>query len=63
MQVINQLSPVVIVDESHNATSELSMEMLNNLNPSFILELTATPKENSNIITYVEAIKLKKLIW
>ncbi|HOH59238.1 MAG TPA: DEAD/DEAH box helicase family protein, partial [Bacilli bacterium] len=60
MQVINQLSPVVIVDESHNATSELSIEMLNNLNPSFILELTATPKENSNIITYVEAIKLKK---
>ena len=59
MQVINQLSPVVIVDESHNATSELSIEMLNNLNPSFILDLTATPKANSNIISYVEAIKLK----
>lgn len=60
MQVINQLSPLVIVDESHNATSELSVEMLYNLNPSFVLDLTATPRQNSNIICHVEAIKLKK---
>ncbi|MDY0410134.1 DEAD/DEAH box helicase [Paracerasibacillus soli] len=59
IQVINQLSPMIIVDESHNATSELSIEMLKNLNPSFILDLTATPKENSNIISYVDAIELK----
>lgn len=60
IQVLNQLSPVVIVDESHNATSELSVEMLVNLNPSFVLDLTATPKENSNIISFVDAIELKK---
>ncbi|ACK60199.1 TPA: DEAD/DEAH box helicase family protein [Bacillus cereus] len=60
IQVINQLSPVVIVDESHNATTDLSIEMLVNLNPSFVLDLTATPKENSNIISYVDAIELKK---
>lgn len=59
IQVINQLSPVIIVDESHNATTDLSIEMLNNLNPSFILDLTATPKENSNIISYIDAIELK----
>lgn len=60
IQVLNQLSPVVIVDESHNAQSDLSVEMLNNLNPSFVLDLTATPKKNSNIISYVDARKLKK---
>ena len=60
VQVINQLSPVVIVDESHNAGSDLSIEMLENINPSFILDLTATPKKNSNIISYVDAAALKK---
>ena len=60
IQVLRQLSPVVIVDESHNASSELNIEMLENLNPSFILDLTATPRENSNIISYVDARELKK---
>jgi type III restriction enzyme len=59
IQIINKLMPVVIVDEGHNATSELSVEMLKNLNPSFVLELTATPRENSNVISYVDALKLK----
>ncbi|VEI12646.1 DEAD/DEAH box helicase [Trueperella bialowiezensis] len=58
-QVINQLNPVVIVDESHHATSTLSHEMLENFNPAFILDLTATPKKQSNIISYVDALALK----
>lgn len=60
INVIRSLNPVVVVDESHNAESPLSVEMLNNLNPSFVLDLTATPKENSNIISYVNAMALKK---
>lgn len=59
IQVINQLNPVVIVDESHNAETDLSIEMLTNLNPSFVLDLTATPRNNSNIIYFVDAIQLK----
>ncbi len=58
-QVINQLNPVVIVDESHHATSTLSHEMLVNFNPAFILDLTATPKKQSNVISYVDALALK----
>lgn len=58
-QVINQLSPLVIVDESHHARSELSIEMLANFNPCFVLDLTATPKKESNIISYVDAVQLK----
>lgn len=60
IQVLRQLSPVTVVDESHNAGSDLSVEMLNNLNPSFVLDLTATPRDNSNILAYVDARELKK---
>lgn len=60
INVIRSLNPVLIVDESHNAESDLSVEMLNNLNPSLVLDLTATPKENSNIISFVNAMALKK---
>lgn len=60
IQVIRHYRPVIIVDESHHATTDLSLEMLQNLNPSLILELTATPKDTSNIIAYVPAQKLKQ---
>ena len=60
INVIRSLNPVLVVDESHNAESDLSVDMLKNLNPSFILDLTATPKENSNIVSLVPAIELKK---
>lgn len=60
IQVLRHLSPVTVVDESHNAGSDLSVEMLNNLNPSLVLDLTATPRKNSNIISYVDARELKK---
>ena len=59
IQVIRKLNPVVIVDESHHATSKLSKEMLQNFNPSFVLDLTATPKMGSNIISFVDARQLK----
>ena len=60
INVLRYLNPVMIVDESHNAESDLSIDMLKNLNPSFILDLTATPKKNSNIVSLVPAIELKK---
>lgn len=60
LQVIRQMNPVVVVDESHNAKSELSIAMLQNLNPSFVLSMTATPTKRSNIISYVNARELKK---
>lgn len=60
INVMRTLKPVVVVDESHNAESTLSVDMLRNLNPSFIFDLTATPRDNSNIISYVDALRLKK---
>ena len=60
IQVIAQQNPVVIVDESHNFKADLRVELLNNLSPRFILELTATPRDNSNIISFVDAMQLKR---
>lgn len=60
IQVVRTLNPLVIVDESHHATSDLSVEMLQNFNPCFILDLTATPKKDSNIISFIDASQLKK---
>lgn len=60
MKVMQALNPVVVVDESHNAEGELSADMLRNLNACFILDLTATPRKNSNIISFVDALELKK---
>ena len=60
MQVINQLHPLVIVDESHHARRNPSKQMLQNFNPCFVLDLTATPTKESNIISIVDAIHLKR---
>lgn len=60
MGVINALSPVIVLDESHNAGSKLTKTALSKMNPSFILELTATPKKDSNIISIVTAGTLKR---
>ena len=60
LQVLNMLNPLVIIDESHHAKSALSLKMLKDFNPCFVLELTATPKDGSNIISYVDAVQLKR---
>ena len=60
VDVMKFLRPVVIIDESHRFTSELSKEFFELLNPRFILNLTATPRKKSNIISFVSAMKLKQ---
>ncbi len=60
IQVLSQLNPVIVIDESHNFEADLRIDVLNNLNPSFIFDLTATPRNKSNIISFVDAMKLKK---
>lgn len=60
MKVLQAVHPVVVVDESHNATSKLSEQMLNDLQPSLVIDLTATPRENSNIICFTDALELKR---
>lgn len=60
MKVMQFLNPMIVVDESHNAETDLSVDMLTAFNPCFILDLTATPRKNSNIISFIDALELKK---
>jgi type III restriction enzyme len=68
--VLRSRRPMVIVDEAHNARTNLSFDTLARLNPSLIVELTATPvtpKEHkpekgiyaSNVLHQVSAAELK----
>ena len=51
--------PLVIVDEAHNANTDLSTEVLYRINASCIIEYTATPTKISNVIASVSASELK----
>lgn len=42
------LKPMVIIDEGHRAYSNIARDTVQNFNPSFILELSATPPQNTN---------------
>ena len=52
--------PLMIVDEAHNAVTGLTRDMQARLNPSAIIEFTATPKPRSNILHSVSAQELKQ---
>lgn len=67
--VMKMVKPIIILDEAHKASTGLSLERLLDLNPSFILELTATPVTQtskakkiyaSNILYTVNATALKR---
>jgi type III restriction enzyme len=54
--------PVVIVDEAHNARTDLSFTTLGSVMPSCIIEFTATPARQgtpSNVLHRVSAAELK----
>lgn len=54
--------PIVIVDEAHNARTQLSFETLARFNPSCIIEFSATPDSEdnpSNVLHSVSAAELK----
>jgi superfamily II DNA or RNA helicase len=57
--VVRLHRPLVILDEGHNAQTELSIEILKNLHPSCIIEYTATPDVRSNVLVEVLAVELK----
>lgn len=57
--VIRKHLPLVVVDEGHRTSGELSIEFLSELKPSFVIEFTATPREGSNILVNTSASELK----
>ena len=64
INLLHLLRPVVVVDEAHNFVSVLSGEVLQRLNPSCIMEWTATPRDSQdkmlhNVLVNVTAAELE----
>lgn len=51
--------PLVIVDEAHNNKTDRFFRTLGRINPSCIIELTATPIASNNVLYHVSAQELK----
>lgn len=59
-EVIRMNNPVIIIDEGHNAKTWLSLDLITQLNPCFVLEFTATPlPDKSNVLIEIPAYELK----
>jgi len=62
--VLKTRRPMIIMDEAHNARTELSFDTLARFSPSCIIEFTATPvrpplPNSSNVLCHVSAYELK----
>ncbi len=57
--LIAHLRPLMIIDEAHNYSSPLSLKIMQKLRPAAVIELTATPEKNSNVLCQVSASELK----
>lgn len=51
--------PLVIVDEAHNNRTDRFFKTLGRLNPSCVVEFTATPVAGNNVLYHVSAQELK----
>jgi type III restriction enzyme len=51
--------PIVIADEAHNARGDLSYEVFRRIRPACVIEWTATPAKDQNVLYHVSAQELK----
>lgn len=58
--VVRLSNPLIVIDEGHKTTTKLSIDFLKDLNSSFIVEYTATPRSESNILVEIHASELKE---
>ncbi|MBI1806152.1 MAG: DEAD/DEAH box helicase family protein [Ignavibacteria bacterium] len=54
------ISPIIILDEGHKAYSETAQATLRGFNPSIIIELSATPPEESNVLVEITGGELHR---
>lgn len=57
--VVRLSNPLIVIDEGHKTATQLSIDFIKDLNPSFIIEYTATPRNGSNILVEIHASELK----
>ncbi|MCL4448100.1 MAG: DEAD/DEAH box helicase family protein [Actinobacteria bacterium] len=56
--VLRILKPIIIIDEGHKAYSQTARETIYGFNPSFVLELSATPPKNVNKLIQITGREL-----
>lgn len=54
------LKPIIIIDEGHKSYSEIAQGTIRGFNPSIILELSATPPANENILVNISGQELNR---
>jgi type III restriction enzyme len=52
------LEPIIIIDEGHKAYSEIAQKTIRDFNPSIVVELSATPPQNSNNLVNISGQEL-----
>ena len=60
MNVIRMANPIIVADEGHHVKTPLSTSMFKDMNPAFVMEYTATPLDESNILVNVTGAELKE---
>jgi len=58
--VIKLSNSLIVIDEGHKTKTKLSYEFMKDLNPSFIIEYTATPRPESNVLVEIHSSELKE---
>ena len=56
--LVRLCEPAVILDEGHKATSSLARETIEGFNASIVVELSATPPREANIVARVSGVEL-----
>lgn len=51
--VVRRLRPILILDEGHKAYSSIARDTLHKLNPSLLVELSATPLAGANVLVTI----------
>lgn len=54
------VNPIIIIDEGHKAYSEIAQKTIRDFNPSIVVELSATPPKNSNILVNISGQELNR---
>ena len=57
--VIRLIRPFIIIDEFHKVFSDIAKDTIDNLNPSMVMGLSATPKAEMNLVSIVTGTQLK----
>lgn len=54
------LKPIIIIDEGHKAYSETARNTIKGFNPSIIVELSATPPKDTNLLVNISGQELNR---